>query len=123
MATTTVVPAAIAEMEAARALLEPEIIGLARYLKIADLDGPTQADVESVHQDSVKRAGLLDAAIGALRNLIGDGYPKVEVKSLPGVEFVDLADELETLKRAFARFVSQGEVEAVDVSVSEQQPQ
>jgi hypothetical protein len=102
------VPEMLEELRAAQSALEPEIEGFHDLLG-TNLELPTRQQVTWLLERSDRRHAHLNACIAALKELLADGYPTVEVVALDGPSFRDLLTNMQTMQAAFNRFQPKGE--------------
>lgn len=94
-----------AELEAAKAVLVPQIEGLHDFARL-NIKPETLAKVQEATVDFERRLGLVDAAQTALNNLDADKYPDVPERSVIAAVYDDLADNVNTIQAAFAKFAT-----------------
>jgi hypothetical protein len=101
----TVVPAALAEIQAALEKLKPEHEGL-RDLSRLNLLPDTQREVRLSLDQYDRRVQKLTAAKAPLDALLADGYPDLAPRAIADAALQDIQDNVDTIAAARAQFVS-----------------
>lgn len=107
-------PTLRAELEAAKAVLGPQLKGLLD-LSRANISGDLQEEIRRQIEIRQRRAGLiqsvinlLDAIAETILALERDGYPEIEGSELSGALFAELVSEESALEAATSIFKAQG---------------
>lgn len=99
-------PALIAlreELEAAKALLLPQLEGLRDFARL-NLITESLTAVQAATVDFERRLTLVEGAISALDGLAADGYPEVPQRDVLQTVYADLQVNVTTIQAAFAKF-------------------
>lgn len=92
-----------AELEAAQAVLLPQIEGLHDFARL-NIKPETLAKVQEATVDFERRRDLQVAALAALDNLETDNYPEVPPRNVLEDVYADLQENVTTIEAAFAKF-------------------
>jgi hypothetical protein len=103
--TASGIDALLAELEAARAVLAPEIRGIIS-LNNDSLSPELHAGLNQELADRQRRDSLLATAIAALEALAADGYPETPPAVLPGNLFQELSGDVSDIEAGAAVFVA-----------------
>lgn len=103
-----------AELEAAKAVLEPQIEGLHDFARL-NIKPETLAKVQEATVDFERRHGLVVAALAALAALETDKYPDVPQREVLKVVYDDLSQNVFTIQAAFAKFLSEEEATVAEI--------
>ena len=103
-------PALRAELEAAKAVLEPELRGL-RDLFVVSISAPLQSSVNDQILVRQRRLDLINEVLNALDNVVldrtaleADGYPEMPDAPLPADQFTELQGQDADLQAAIGVF-------------------
>lgn len=102
------------ELEAAQAVLLPQIEGLHDFARL-NLQPDTLVVVNQAIVDFERRRDLQVAALAALQALSGDNYPDVPERAVIQAVFEDLQDNVSTIEAAFSKFEEIGQATTVTV--------
>jgi hypothetical protein len=106
----------LAELEAARAALAPQIRGMTS-LSNDSLSSELLTQINQEIVDLQRRDGLLAAAIAALEALVADGYPDVPAATLPGNLFEELSGDVSDITAGASVFVPAPLATTIDVTL------
>lgn len=95
---------AIAEIDAALAVMAPRIEGFEDYLRLNILD-PTRPFVVKAHEDYLDRQSKLLAARATLVTVVDDGHPALPPYEVPAGALADLLANRDTILEALTQFV------------------
>lgn len=104
-----------AELQAAQAVIIPQIEGLQDFAKLP-LQPDTLTAVQSATTDFSKRRDLQQAVLDALAALAADGYPDEPNRPVTQTIFTDLQTNLQEMEAAFAKFASIGQATQVVIT-------
>jgi len=102
------------ELLVARAVIEPQIEGLADFL-LLNIKEATKATVQVTHGAFVERHNRITLALDALQSLEGNLYPDTPEISVVQEVYADLAENVSTIAAAFAKFTNE---QATNLGVS-----
>ncbi len=103
------------ELEAAQAVLLPQIEGLHDFARL-NLHPDTLTVVNQAIVDFERRRDLQVAALAALANLSADNYPDVPERAVIQSVFEDLKDNVSTIEAAFSKFEEIGQATTVIIT-------
>lgn len=103
-----------AELEAAKAVLEPQIEGLHDFARL-NIKPVTLAKVQETTVEFERRLSLVVAGLAALAALEADKYPDVPQREVLIAVYADLAENVATIQAAFEKFVSEEEASTVEI--------
>lgn len=92
-----------AELEAAQAVLLPQIEGLHDFARL-NIKPETLTKVQETTVDFERRRDLQVAALAALQALEQDNYPETPNRQVVADVYADLQDNVSTITAAFAKF-------------------
>lgn len=105
----------VAELNAAQAVILPQIEGLHDFARL-NLHPETLAAVNQAIVDFERRRDLQVAALAALANLSGDNYPDVPERAVIQDVYEDLKDNVSTIEAAFSKFEEIGQATTVTIT-------
>ena len=109
----TAVDAAIVEIQAALAEIDPIFEGMQDYARL-NLHPDTMELVKSTIQFYENRRNLLVISLQSLQNLVADGYPGLPVQEVTGGIFRDLQDNADTIEAALKKFAQMQEAQGLE---------
>lgn len=115
----TKVEEAIAEIQAALDEALPIQEGLADYLRV-NLKDQAKAEVTTAKRVIDQRVMKLRAALNACTDLLADGYPEIQTRTVEADVLADLRDQQATISAALAKFAP---AVATDLGLAVGQPE
>jgi hypothetical protein len=112
-----------AELEAAKAVIEPQIEGLHDFARL-NIKPETLTKVQEVTVSFERRLGVIVAGLEALANLEADKYPETPQQEVLKDIYSDLAENVSTIEAAFSKFVVKDEATTAEIvpGTPEKQP-